>query len=67
MVEVTNDEYTYCVLLPERIDNNKFTEGKAFGVGPTSDSTSAYDKVFSMNDNMFQILTLCVYEVSLGF
>jgi hypothetical protein len=64
---VTNDEYTYCVLLPEQIDNNKFTEGKAFGVSLSSDSTNVYDKIFAMNGNMFQVLTMCIYEVSFSF
>jgi hypothetical protein len=65
MVETTNDEFTYCVLLPERIENNKYIEGKAFGVGPSSDSTESYDKIFKITNNMYKVLSMCIYEVRL--
>ncbi|KAI6188929.1 hypothetical protein M3Y98_00407300 [Aphelenchoides besseyi] len=62
MVEVSNDEWTYCVILPERIEDNKFVEGRAFGVGPNSDSTTAYDKMFAVSSDLYRILSLCVQE-----
>lgn len=67
MVEVTSDEYTYCMLAPERIDNNKYVEGKAFGIGPTNDLTGQYDKLFELNTDIYQVLAMCIYEVSLLF
>ena len=65
MVEVTNDDYKYCMLMPERIDSNNFMEGKAFGVGPDNDVTSTYDKIFAVNkeSDVYQILSMCIYEV----
>jgi hypothetical protein len=62
MKEVTNDDFTYCVLMPERIEGNKYVESQAFGVDPASDSTSMYDKIFNTNSEMYQILSMCVYE-----
>lgn len=65
MVEVTNDAYTYCVMLPERIETNKFVAGKAFGVGPSIDATDMFDNIFKINNNnsMYNILSMCIYEV----
>jgi len=62
MVETASEEFTYCVMMPERIDENKYLGGKAFGVGPTSDSTSSYDKVFHLNNKLYQVLSMCIYE-----
>jgi DNA-directed RNA polymerase subunit L len=64
MVEVSNEDFTYCVLLPERIEGNKYVESKAFGIGPSSDSTSVYDKIFHLNTDLYKVLSMCIYEVS---
>jgi hypothetical protein len=64
MIETTSDEFTYCVLSPQRINENGQIEGgKAFGVGPTIDSTEAYDVIFGTSNEMYQILSMCIYEV----
>lgn len=63
MVEVTNNDFTYCVLIPEHIEGNKFIESRAFGIGPASDSTNMYDKVFATGTNLYHVLSMCIYEV----
>jgi hypothetical protein len=64
MIEKTSDKLTYCSLSPERIDENgDFKEGNAFGVGPETDSTGVYKSIFSTSNEMYKILTFCIYEV----
>jgi hypothetical protein len=63
MIETTSDKFTYCVLSPERIDEKGFVEANAFGVGPDNDPTWIYDNVFNQNNDMYKILTFCIYEV----
>ena len=64
MIEASNEEWTYCVLLPEMMIKGKFVEGRAFGVGPNSDSTHVYDKLFEQNTSTYNVLTMCIYERS---
>lgn len=66
MVEVTNDEFTYCVLVPEFIENNVQYEGYAFGVGPKSDSAGIAQRIFKSNTDIYKVLSMCIYEVSLS-
>jgi hypothetical protein len=63
MIETTSDEFTHCVLSPERIDEKGFVEGKVFGVGPDNDPTGIYDKIFNLTAKTYKILTFCIYEV----
>jgi hypothetical protein len=68
MIETTSDKFTYCVLSPERIDENgDFQEGTAFGVGPETDPTGAYDSVFSISTDSYKILSMCIFEVCVVF
>jgi hypothetical protein len=67
MIESTSEEFSYCVLSPEHIENNDFIEGKAYGVGSKSDSTDAYDTIFKLNNDIYKILAMCIYEVKYVF
>jgi hypothetical protein len=67
MIETTNNEFTYCVLSPERMDGEDFVEANAFGVGPDNDPTRIYDKVFNLSAKAYQVLTFCIYEVNPNF
>lgn len=66
MVEVTNKDWTHCVLLPEIYANSgDYATTKAFGVGPENDMTEAYQQIFSLNTPLYQVLSMCIYEVSI--
>jgi hypothetical protein len=64
MVETTSEDFTYCALSPEHINTNGDVEGgNAYGVGPESDSTGVYDSIFGANNDMYEILSMCIFEV----
>jgi hypothetical protein len=63
MVETTSEDFTYCVLLPERIDEQGRIQVKTFGTGPKIDSIGAYDGIFKLKTNTYRILSMCIYEV----
>jgi hypothetical protein len=63
MIETTSDRFTYCVLSLERTEENAYFEGSAFGTGPKIDPTEAYNSIFDLSDNMYSILSMCIYEV----
>jgi hypothetical protein len=63
MVETTSDDFTYCVITPERIDENGHAGSSAFGVGPKNDPTGVYDKIFGISTDSYKILAMCIYEV----
>ncbi|CAI4223406.1 unnamed protein product [Auanema sp. JU1783] len=56
--EVTNDEWKYCVFIPQ--SNQLIT--RVFGVGPEEDSTYVYENSFKQQDNFYKVLTVCIYE-----
>jgi hypothetical protein len=49
------------------IDGKTYVGGRAFGVGPSIDSTGGYDNIFNLTSDMYTILSVCIYEVILGF
>jgi hypothetical protein len=63
MIETTSDEFTHCVLVPERIDEKGFVKGEAFGVGLDNDPTGIYNNIFNLSAKTYKILTFCIYEV----
>lgn len=65
MVEVTDDEFVYCVLTPERFDGNDYIKAHAFGMKPESDSTKVYDNIFGLNRDTYKILSMCIFEVTI--
>ncbi|KHJ96778.1 hypothetical protein OESDEN_03254 [Oesophagostomum dentatum] len=58
MQEVKNDQWTYCVLIPE----TEKSEAKLFGIGPGEETLTGYDHTFQQSDNLYKVLTVCIYE-----
>jgi hypothetical protein len=67
MIEISNENFTYCVLSPEHMEENEFIHGNAFGVGPKNDPTGVYDNIFKSNNGKYTILSMCIYEVCVAF
>jgi hypothetical protein len=65
MTEITNINFTYCILTPERTENGEYIPGKAFGIGLETESTEAYDAIFKPKNRMYKVLSMCIYEVGL--
>jgi hypothetical protein len=63
MVETTSNHFAYCAVLIERIDNQSYVKGKAFGVAAKENSTEIYDKIFSLSNDTRKVLTVCTLEV----
>jgi hypothetical protein len=63
MVETTNEDFAYCGILIERVDNQNYIKGKAFGVAPKTYPTEIYDKIFNLSNDTRKILTVCTLEV----
>jgi hypothetical protein len=67
MVESENDAFNYCVILPERINENGRVQSKAFGVEADDDMTRIYDHIFGITSNAYKVLSICIYEISYIF
>ncbi|KAI1715024.1 hypothetical protein DdX_08301 [Ditylenchus destructor] len=57
-----NDSWTYCALVPATIHGNEYINGTQFGMGPDTDLLFSYNAAFSMNEDEYRILTVCIYE-----
>ena len=60
---VQNDSWTYCALVPATIVGNELVNGSQFGLGPENDMMTMYNTAFSMSQEEYRILTVCIYEV----
>ncbi|CAJ0588038.1 unnamed protein product [Cylicocyclus nassatus] len=58
MREVTNDQWSYCAFIPE----TENSQGKLFGIGPNEESLAGYDQTFQQSDNLYKVLSVCIYE-----
>nr|CDJ91349.1 hypothetical protein HCOI_01585400 [Haemonchus contortus] len=56
--EVSNDEWTYCALIPE----TDRAQGRVFGIGQDVESLTGYDSTFNQSDALYKVLTVCIYE-----
>ncbi|VDL62189.1 unnamed protein product [Nippostrongylus brasiliensis] len=56
--EVSNDQWSYCAFIPE----SEHTNGRMFGLGKEVDNLEVYDVAFKQSDDLYKVLTLCVYE-----
>lgn len=59
---MTNEEWTFCALVPE----SAHSKGKVFGLGPDSDDVSPYMLAFGDDTPGYQVLSMCTYEVALS-
>lgn len=68
MVEVENEDFVFCVLFPSRrsLKNGVFVKGIADGM--TQDDLDApFDQFFDNSQPFYQVLSVCLYEVSNKF
>ncbi|KAK6028457.1 hypothetical protein OSTOST_05494 [Ostertagia ostertagi] len=56
--EVSNDQWSYCALIPETDGE----EGRVFGIGKDVESLTGYDTTFNLSGPLYKILTMCIYE-----
>jgi hypothetical protein len=63
MVETTSNHFAYCGVLIERIDNQSYVKGKAFGIVAKENSTEIYDEIFNLSNDTRKVLTVCTLEV----
>ena len=59
---VSNDDWTFCSLIPESPVNGN-SGGKVYGLGPANDDLAPYMLAFGNNDDKYQVLSMCIYEV----
>ena len=59
---VSNDDWTFCSLIPESPVNGN-SGGKVYGLGPANDDLAPYMLAFANNDDKYQVLSMCIYEV----
>jgi hypothetical protein len=63
MVETTSNHFAYCGVLIERVDNQSYIKGNAFGVVAKNYSTWIYDRIFNLSNDTRKIMTVCTLEV----
>lgn len=56
--EISNESWDYCVFIPD------YGQSRVFGIGPEVDWTKVYDEAFSTSDKIYQVLSICLLEVS---
>jgi hypothetical protein len=61
---VQNESWNYCALVPATIVGKELVNGSQFGLGPENDMMTMYNTAFSMSQEEYRILTICIYEVS---
>uniref|UniRef100_A0A915D3I5 Uncharacterized protein n=1 Tax=Ditylenchus dipsaci TaxID=166011 RepID=A0A915D3I5_9BILA len=57
-----NVTWMYCSLVPSIEHGEEKIHGTRFGVGPENDGLEAYQSAFSNNDQLYRVLTVCIYE-----
>uniref|UniRef100_A0A0N5CI49 Uncharacterized protein n=1 Tax=Strongyloides papillosus TaxID=174720 RepID=A0A0N5CI49_STREA len=62
IIPVRNDTWKYCAIVPALNTAYGTSDGRRFGLGPQNDWTEAYDSTFAYNDNMYKVLTVCIFE-----
>ncbi|KAH7716122.1 hypothetical protein AAVH_16489 [Aphelenchoides avenae] len=62
IVERSNDEWIFCAMTPTHMSDGKLVEGRAFGLHAEADITDSYHHLFAHSDEVYQVLSVCVYE-----
>ncbi|KAH7716120.1 hypothetical protein AAVH_16487 [Aphelenchoides avenae] len=60
--ERSNDEWVFCAMVPTHMADGKLVEGRAFGMPAEADVTESYQHLFAHSDEVYQVLSICVYE-----
>uniref|UniRef100_A0AC34QPD4 Uncharacterized protein n=1 Tax=Panagrolaimus sp. JU765 TaxID=591449 RepID=A0AC34QPD4_9BILA len=58
---VSNDDWTFCSLIPDA-PFNKNTPGKVYGLGAANDDLAPYLLAFENNDANYAVLSVCIFE-----
>ncbi|KAH7713612.1 hypothetical protein AAVH_19033 [Aphelenchoides avenae] len=60
--EASDDSWVLCGMTPTHVNGDELIEGRAFGVSPDADNVDPYQQMFAQSDDMYQVLSICVYE-----
>lgn len=61
---VSNDEWTFCTLIPDS-NVNSASAGQVSGLSAANDDIAPYMLAFGNSDEKYQVLSMCIYEVSI--
>jgi hypothetical protein len=59
---VSNDDWTFCTLIPDSNVNSVSGGGKVSGLSSENDDVAPYMLAFGNSDDKYQVLSLCIYE-----
>lgn len=55
--------WKFCAVVPVIAYGHHYINGSQFGLGPQNDLLALYGSAFSLHDDVYRILSVCIYEV----